>query len=162
MYKLPVGKLNTQYGGSCYLTRLHRVANALLNASETTIDEKRRILVAFAMTGFGVYATEKTKELLYLDAIAPHIPDGHELTERDGEWGVWPIKPESPLITCAWPLWADYAAMDADGVWYWFEFMPLVIHDMWETETHVTEFHPSEVPAFKGDWKDSLVKNPNK
>jgi hypothetical protein len=161
-YKLPVGKVGTQCGGSCYLTRLHRVANALVNASETTIDEKRRILVALAMNSYSVYATEKTKELLYLDAIAPHIPDGHELTEREGEWGIWPIKAESPIITVPWPSWAEYAAMDENKKWYWFEEQPCMFNMVWKTEKHFTLLHPSEVPVFKGDWKDSLVKNPNK
>jgi hypothetical protein len=161
-YKLPVGKLDPQCGGSCYLTRLHRVANALINASETTIDEKRRILVVFAMTGYGVYATKTTKELLYRDAIAPHITDGHELTERDGEWGIWPIKPESPIITVPWPTWAEYAAMDSDNEWFWYDTKPqMTRHLAWDSGGLERAFHPSEVPAFKGDWKDSLMKNPN-
>jgi len=162
MYKLRVGKIPESDFSPCIVTRLHRLASALVNHSDVTIEEKRRILVVFALNGYGCYAPAEVKELLYRDAIAPHIPDGHELTERDGEWGIWPIKPESPVIACAWPAWAEYAAMDSSGTWYWYDEEPVASSGVWGSAKHITGFHPSEAPAFKGDWKDSLVKNRNK
>jgi len=159
MYKLPVGKIPNVPCCS-KLNVLHYVSTQLFKSEHTIVEEKRRVLIVFSMVN--IYVPEETQELLYRDAIAPHIPDGHELTERDGEWGIWPIKAESPIITILWPAWAAYAAMDSNGRWWFYEGWPEIDGFGWWGEKHKTEFHPSKVPAFNGDWKDSLVKNPNK
>lgn len=64
---------------------------------------------------------------------------------------------EKPEIT-DWPKWAKTAAMEKDGNWFWYDTVPLIDGCCWDCgEKHCTPFHPSEVPDWNGDWKDSLV-----
>jgi hypothetical protein len=50
------------------------------------------------------------------------------------------------------PEWANYAAMDSDGSWWWYETKPRCLVDEWDI-TSSTKYAPmSEVI----DWENSL------
>jgi len=51
------------------------------------------------------------------------------------------------------PEWANYAAMDNTGIWYWYEFEPHISHRWWNLEVGRFEKIMQEK-----DFSDSLQK----
>lgn len=54
------------------------------------------------------------------------------------------------------PEWANYAAMDADGEWWWFENKPNPEGEEWKVDAGSVE---PVAFSFK-DWKDAMEKRP--
>jgi hypothetical protein len=157
MYKLPVGSRDD---GTDLIVSLRRLTFRVAINPQVETEDKLRLLNAYNSAAC-INNTTIAFELLE-HVLRPFVPEGYELACREQGLGIWPIKAESPIITCAWPSWADYAAMDSGGSWYWYEGKPVASSGLWGWGKHITSFHPSEFPAFTGDWKESLVKNPNK
>lgn len=67
------------------------------------------------------------------------------------------------------PKWANWAAMDFDGSWYWFKKKPEIVRNaLWDasgkhkefTVIHTTECLIQTLSAKRDDWKDTLQKRP--
>ena len=60
-----------------------------------------------------------------------------------------------PIPINEWPEWANWAAMDANGFWYFFEFKPDILKNVWSKM-----FFPYEPSIFKGSdfhWTETLT-----
>lgn len=57
------------------------------------------------------------------------------------------------------PTWAKYLAMDADGVWYWYENKPVKLGDD-ESWTEFTGRQPEQASSFT-NWRKSLEQRPD-
>ncbi len=53
------------------------------------------------------------------------------------------------------PEWANYLAVDNDGVWYWYECKPFLEYGHWDVDEG-----DAEASTFCRDWKDSLTARP--
>ena len=62
------------------------------------------------------------------------------------------------------PKWAEWAAMDEDGEWYWYDGKPLVgsVAYLWFLPGSGDRELKFTAPPFPGDWKDSLQRRPHK
>lgn len=59
------------------------------------------------------------------------------------------------------PDWCKAVAMDYDSVWHRFVGKPYLVGGIWyNCDCFRQQIHPSEYPAFDGDWKDSLCIRP--
>lgn len=66
----------------------------------------------------------------------------------------------SPKLIKALPEWANWVAMDEDGMWCWFGMEPYARADlgMWHRTTLYGIIPDSLAPDWTGDWRDSLVE----
>jgi len=53
------------------------------------------------------------------------------------------------------PPWARYAAMDADGFWFWYASRPTALSTVWRCPQN-TEFELIDLP----DWTQTLTERP--
>lgn len=73
----------------------------------------------------------------------------------------WVDKPE--VDWSVMPAWAVAVAMDANGTWYWYDYVPESDKTYWCLPRAVSlprftdEIPPAYAPKFTGDWRDSLV-----
>ena len=56
------------------------------------------------------------------------------------------------------PVWASYTAMDADGVWWWYEQAPVQDSYSWDVSYPADRSWPVNVPT--NDWRNSLERRP--
>lgn len=57
------------------------------------------------------------------------------------------------------PEWAQYLALDADGVWYWYEKKPFKLDDM--TDGWYSRYGRVEQASSFAPWRKSLEQRPN-
>jgi hypothetical protein len=55
------------------------------------------------------------------------------------------------------PEWAQWAAMDDDGVWYWYAYEPALCEEQWHSSIGIC--HRFDFPACT-NWKESKRKRP--
>ena len=95
------------------------------------------------------------------DEVEEHNADGEWIHGHGSEVDIIAPWTEKPLITAPWPRWAKACATDFHRFWRWYDMEPHANEYGYSGGVAIS-FHPSEVPVFSGDWKDSLVLRPEK
>jgi hypothetical protein len=54
------------------------------------------------------------------------------------------------------PSWAEYLAMDYDGVWYWYKEKPTLSVSRWKSTDHWIR----HAEVITQDWRDTLEERP--
>lgn len=80
------------------------------------------------------------------------------------------VEPKKPLVDVPWdklPDWAEVVAMDEDGDWYFYSYIPLPLYNEWSRGAAMVDgdsefLNEFELPEYPGDWKDSVIIRPGR